>query len=87
MLYLGNISLNYAKDFYLSVIPSKKLGSIPHAFIAQGLERWSSKPEAGRSILTEGIRLINIFLLYIICLKNIELVQKQMPIHGTDNDN
>ena len=25
-----------------------------HAFIAQGLERWSSKPEVGSSILPEG---------------------------------
>ena len=25
------------------------------AFIAQGLERWSSKPEVGSSILPEGI--------------------------------
>ena len=41
--------------------PKSSLGLSHHAFIAQGLERWSSKPEVGSSILPEGSFTVNLF--------------------------
>ena len=55
----GYFKVLYKKFFCRSGLSNKILYNTieEQAFIAQGLERWSSKPEVGSSILPEGILL------------------------------